>query len=244
MLFSLVNDQLISSVMWGKGVSMSQNQTGQTSLTVLVVDDHESVLDGTVNVLRRQYPQANVLTAQTADATHQQLAHQLPDLLVMDLSIPEAVGDSARTEVGIQLLKSLMQRYANLNIVVQSAHVKSLVRLRPAIAAHEGGFTVADKSLSLRDMLEKVDWALKGVVYTPREMRVGLEVKPEWLDVLKLAFQEGLQDKAIAERMNVAERTVRHYWSKIQDVLGVYPEEGKNIRIQTEMRAREEGLID
>ena len=72
----------------------------------------------------------------------------------------------------------------------------------------------------------------------------GGEVKPEWLEVLILAFQEGLQDKAIAERMQITTRTVLHYWTKIRDVLGVYPEEGKNLRIQTEMRAREEGFID
>jgi DNA-binding NarL/FixJ family response regulator len=131
-----------------------------------------------------------------------------------------------------------------LNIVVQSANAKSLVRLKPAINAHEGGFTIADKSLPLAEMLTKVDWALKGVVYTPREMRTSLEIKPEWLEVLRLAFQEGLQDKTIAERMKVAERTVRHYWTQVQDALGVYPDTGKNIRIQTEMRAREEGLID
>jgi DNA-binding NarL/FixJ family response regulator len=68
------------------------------------------------------------------------------------------------------------------------------------------------------------------------------------LEVLRLAFEEGLQDKAIAQRMCVAERTVRHYWTKIQDVLGIYPEdskqEGKNIRIETEIRARQAGLID
>ena len=93
-------------------------------------------------------------------------------------------------------------------------------------------------------MLTKVDWALQGIIYTPRDMRTGIELKPEWLQVLKLAFQEGLQDKAIAEQINVSERTVRHYWSKIQDVLGVYPDPGKNIRIQTEIRAREEGVID
>lgn len=80
--------------------------------------------------------------------------------------------------------------------------------------------------------------------YTPRELRTGLTIKPEWLQVLRLAFQDGLQDKAIAEQMNVAERTVRHYWNKVQDALGVYPDPGKNIRIQTEIRAREEGLID
>ena len=61
---------------------------------------------------------------------------------------------------------------------------------------------------------------------------------------LTLAFEEGLQDKAIAESMSISERMVRHYWSKLQDALNIYPEEGKNIRIQTEMRARAEGLID
>ena len=72
----------------------------------------------------------------------------------------------------------------------------------------------------------------------------GLEVKIEWLKVLNLAFEEGLQDKAIAENMCISERMVRHYWSKLQDVLNVYPEEGKNIRIKTEIKARAEGLID
>ncbi len=32
--------------------------------------------------------------------------------------------------------------------------------------------------------------------------------------------------------------------TKAQDLLGVYPEEGKSLRIQTEKRAREEGFID
>jgi DNA-binding NarL/FixJ family response regulator len=96
----------------------------------------------------------------------------------------------------------------------------------------------------MQEMLTKVDWAAQGVVFTPKEMRNGIEMKSEWLEVLRLAFGEGLMDKVIADRINVAERTVRHYWSKIQDVLDVYPDEGKNIRIQTERRAREEGLID
>ena len=69
-------------------------------------------------------------------------------------------------------------------------------------------------------------------------------MKPEWLKLLNLAFEKGLQDKAIAENMCVSERMVRHYWSKLQDVLNIYPEEGKNIRIQTEIKARSEGLID
>jgi len=216
----------------------------ETQQKILVIDDHESVLHGTVSVLQREYPDAEILTAQTADSAVKLIEQSRPNLVVVDLSIPEASGALARTETGIQLLRMLLRRYPNLNIVVQSAHTQSLVRLKPAINTHEGGFTIADKSLSVREMLTKVEWSFQGLVYTPREMRTGLELKLEWLEVLRLAFQEGLQDKAIAEKMNMSERTVRHYWTQVQDALGVYPDIGKNIRIQTEMKARELGLID
>ena len=214
------------------------------SFRILVVDDHESVLGGTLAALQKEYPDASVSTAETAQAALQCLSEWKPDVLVLDLAIPETTGDASQVKTGIQLLRSLLERYPELNIVVQSAHVRALVRLKPAIDTHQGGFTIADKSLSMNEMLTKVDWALNGVIYTPKDMRNGLEMRPEWLEVLQLAFQSGLQDKAIAEQMHVAERTVRYYWKKVQNALDIYPEEGKNIRIQTEIRAREEGLID
>jgi len=211
---------------------------------LLIVDDHESVLSGTVSALEQAYPNAIIRTATTVEAVDEELKHGLPNVLVMDLSIPSAPNEPSQIESGIDLLRRLMEAHTHLNIVVQSAHIKALIRLMPSIYDHRGGFTIADKNLPLREMLEKVDWALKGVVYTPQHMRTRLEIRPEWLQVLQHAFGEGLQDKAIAERINVSERTVRHYWSKLQDALSVYPEAGKNIRIQTEIRAREEGLID
>ncbi|MBD1820983.1 response regulator transcription factor [Cyanobacteria bacterium FACHB-DQ100] len=210
----------------------------------VVIDDHEAVLSGTVAVLHQHYPDVEIAIAQTGQQALQQIEGTKPDLVVMDLALPDVPGAPARPDVGIQLLKTLLKNYPSLNIVVQSAHVRSLVRLKPEISTHEGGFAVVDKSLPMKDMLTRVDWALQGLLYTPKEMRTGLEIKPEWLEVLQLAFGEGLQDKAIAERMRVSERSVRHYWSKIQDALEVYPDAGKNIRIQTEMRSREEGLID
>ncbi|MUG97502.1 response regulator [Scytonema sp. UIC 10036] len=221
-------------------------ETKQELLKILVIDDHESVLAGTIPVIRKQYPNAEISTAQTAETVLSHIKDSQPDLVVMDISIPAKFGAPARTETGIQLLRTLMKQYSTLNLVVQSAHVKTLVRIRPEIDAHKGGFTVADKSLSSQEMLTRVEWALQGLTHTKdiKGMQRGFEVKPEWLKVLTLAFEEGLQDKAIAERICVSERMVRHYWTKLQDALDVYPEEGKNIRIQTEMRAREEGLID
>ncbi|YAF98768.1 MAG: DNA-binding response regulator [Nodularia sp. CChRGM 3473] len=210
------------------------------------MDDHELVLGGTVDVLKKRYPDAEFITAINANNALEQITVSQPDLVVMDLSIPEQPGMTARPDTGVQLLRILMKDYPHLNLVVQSAHVRTLVRIRPDIDSHKGGFTVADKSLSTQEMLTRVDWALQGLTHTKdiKGIHSGLEVKPEWLRVLTLAFAEGLQDKTIAERMCISERMVRHYWSKLQDALDVYPEEGRNIRIQTEMRAREEGLID
>lgn len=212
--------------------------------TFLVVDDHAMVLGGTLDILRKEYPQADILTASTAQEALQQVAQTTPDLVIVDLVMPEAIGETPQANSGLQLLKTLMEHYPSLNIVVQSAHVRTLVWLKPSIDNHEGGFTVVDKSQPIKDLVEMVDWALHERIYTPREIRNGLQLKPAWMEVLQFAFQDSLQDTAIAKRMNVSERTVQYYWTKIRDVLEVYPEKDKNLRIQTEVKAREEGVID
>ncbi len=225
---------------------MKQILLEKALLKILLIDDHESVLSGTIDILQHRYPDAEFVKALNADNALEKIEILQPDLVVMDLSIPKSFGLFARPEVGIQLLKTIMVKYPELNIVVQTAHVKTLVRIRPDIDIHKGGFTVADKSLTSEEMLARVDWSLQGLTHTKdiKGIHSGLEVKPEWLKVLILAFEEGLQDRAIAERMCVSERMVRHYWSKLQDALHVYPEAGKNVRIQTEMQARKEGLLD
>ncbi|MFK0733246.1 MAG: response regulator [Gloeotrichia echinulata GP01] len=225
---------------------MKQALSEKALLKILVIDDHQSVLTGTVDVLRQNYPGAELITAINVTNALNQMTASPPDLVIMDLSIPENLGETARPDVGVQLLKNLMKDYPSLNIVVQSAHIRTLVRIRPDIDSHKGGFTVADKSLSSQQMLTRVDWALQGLTHTKeiKAINSGLEIKREWFMVLTLAFDQGLQDKIIAQKMCISERMVRHYWSKLQDALDVYPEEGKNIRIQTEMRARQEGLID
>lgn len=223
---------------------MSQDLPEQGRLKILVVDDHELILNATLDLLKRHYPQAKILTAKTTQNALEQVEAFGPDLVIMDLSLPETSGDTAEINRGIKSLETLMKNYLTLNLVVQSSYIKALVRIKPDIDVHEGGFTVADKGLSSQEMLSRIDLALKGVTHTKDLKIPPKEVKPEWIEVLNLAFEEGLEDKFIAERMRVAPRTVRHYWTKIQDILGVYPEDGKSLRIQTEKRAREEGFID
>src|SRR5918998_673370 len=136
-----------------------------------------------------------------------------------------------------------MKNYPTLNLVVQSSYVKALVRIKADIDAHEGGLTVADKGLSSQEMLSRIDLALKGVTHTKDLKMPSGEVKPEWIEVLNLAFEEGLEDKVIALRMRVAPRTVRHYWTKVQGVLGVYPEDGKVSAFKRRNEPEKRGLL-
>ncbi|WP_107667989.1 response regulator transcription factor [Cyanothece sp. BG0011] len=226
---------------------MDQKDSSVEKLKIVIVDDHPLILGGTFNILRQHYPQAELSTANTAKALLEKVRTISPDLVVIDLSIPEQSGMTAQVETGIQLVQQLIKNYPQLNLMVQSSYVKALIRIKHEIDSHQGGFTLADKGLSTQDMFTRMNWSLQGLTHT-KDLNNQLEIKSEWLDVLSLAFEQGLTDKMIAQEMNVAERTVRHYWTKIQDVLNIYPEdskkEGKNLRVQTEIRAREEGLID
>ncbi|MEM9543975.1 MAG: hypothetical protein AAGA60_31390 [Cyanobacteria bacterium P01_E01_bin.42] len=144
-----------------------------------------------------------------------------------------------------------MKQYPALNITILSSAVHKLIRIKDSIDNHKGGFTLARKSDET--LLTRVRGALEGFSHT-REIRRSpessstFEFKAEWLTVLDLAFREELTDKAIAKKMNVADRTVRHYWTKIYDVLDILPEDTreqeKNLRLRVGNHARKEGLID
>ncbi|MFQ4144410.1 DNA-binding response regulator [Chlorogloeopsis sp. ULAP02] len=222
----------------------------QPKLKIFLIDGHEICLSGTLKLLQAQYPDAKIVTYKTAENALNQIAIFQPDLVVMDICLPEKPGTTARTTTGIQLLRYLLNSYSKLNIVIQSEYIRKLVQLKTEIDSHKGGFTIADKCLSSREMLTRVSWALQGLTHLKDIQTIYFqsELKPELLKLLTLAFQEGLQDKAIAQEISVSERMVRHYWDRLQNLLGIDCQElknqGKNVRVVTQIRAREAGLID
>ncbi|MEO1373506.1 MAG: response regulator transcription factor [Cyanobacteria bacterium J06635_10] len=210
----------------------------------LIVDDHEAILEGTVPALQTKYPWTEIFTAKDSQ-TAQKLVQQChPDLVVVDLSLPRSPGDSAKVEVGMQLLENLMQSNDAPNIVVLSTNVKPLVRIKCIVNTYEGGFAAMDKSVPFKEMLNLVDIAQRGSIYLPREVRSRPEFDRKWLEVLTLKYEEGLSDKAIAKQMSITDRTVRNYWIRIQDALGVFDSPDKDLRIQIEIAARKAGLIN
>jgi DNA-binding NarL/FixJ family response regulator len=219
-------------------------QLGSAKQKFLIVDDHEAILEGTIPALRTKYPLAEILTAKDVQTAEKLIEQYNFNLVVVDLSLPRSPGDSPKVEVGMQLLENLMQTEYAPNIVVLSTNIKPIVRIKYIVNAYEGGFAAMDKSLPLSEMLKFVDIAQRGSIYLPKEVRSRPEFDRKWLEVLTLKYQEGLSDKAIAKKMSITDRTVRNYWIRIQDALGVFDNPDKDLRVQIEIAARKAGLIN
>lgn len=222
---------------------MSQRASTDPTHTFLVIDDHEAILEGTVPALKRAYPTVEIFTAQDIQTAQTQIGYYHPTLVLLDLSVPPKPYATASADVGIEFLKLLIESKLAPNLLVLSTNIKPLVQLKPMINAYEGGFAAMDKSSPIREMIRLVDFALRGSIYLPPELRARSEFDRKWLEVLTLKFQEGLTDKAIAERMQVSDRTIRNYWVRLQDALGIYDEPDKDLRIQIAIAARKLGLL-
>lgn len=229
---------------------MHQHLSTTASVKILLIDCQSICVDGTINLLSSAYQNSDIVTIQAAAHAINYIDQFQPDLSIMDILLPGNPGEIAEINIGIELLKNLMNKYPKLNIFVQSNLIKTLVQIKSEIKKHQGGFIVGNKNLSNQEIITRVNLALQGITHIKDIQGIGweLKIKPECFKVLYLAFKEGLQDKTIAQHICVSERMVRHYWDELQQSLGIDCQElkyqGKNIRIITHIRAREEGLID
>lgn len=228
---------LVDSMLMGQ-------QTLDNVQQFLVIDDHEAILEGSVPALQGKYPRAQISTAKNLRAAEWQLLHHSFDLVIVDLSLPETDDALATSEIGMRLLEQLIHSADAPNIMVLSTDVRPLIRIKPLINAYEGGFVAMDKSLPIQNMLNSVEISLRGSIYLPPEVRSRPEFDCKWLKVLKLKYHEGLSDKAIARLMGTSDRTIRNYWTRIQDWLGVYDHPEQDLRVQIQIAARKAGLIN
>jgi DNA-binding NarL/FixJ family response regulator len=221
--------------------AMKQKQSTQR---FLVIDDHEAILEGTLPALQEKYPNAEIMTARDRQQAEELIDFYDPELVTIDLSIPLKPNTPASPDVGLALVKNLLESFLAPNILVLSTDIKPLIRLKSTIDAYEGGFAAMDKSSPIQEMLKAIELALRGSIYLPPQVRSRPEFDRRWLALLQLKFQEGLTDKAISKRMKVSDRTIRNYWIRIQDTLGVFDDPEKDVRVQIEIEARKIGLIN
>ncbi len=196
-------------------------------VAALLVDDHPLFRDGFAAMLRRHRPEWTLRAANSAAEALEMLADSHPDLAIIDILLPDTDGfDAAR---------AIADRAPLVSRVMISGRDDSAAKLRSRDCGASGFISKAWAPERILEMLESV--LAGGVAF---EAPVGDEtaktITSRQLQVLTL-LADGLPNKAIERRMNIAPRTVRAHLTEIFHLLEV------DGRVQAILKARQLGLI-
>jgi two-component system, NarL family, response regulator DevR len=195
-------------------------------LRLLVVDDHEVVRQGLVSMLgRREGFQVVGEAGTAADAVEMAQKFQ-PDLVIMDVRLPDGSGIEACREIRSQLpatrvviLTSYPDEEAVFSAIVAgaSAYLLKQIRARDLVSAIEAvgrGESLLDPAVTEK-VLERVRRIASGVEHDELAQLTQQERK-----ILALVA-EGKTNKEIADEVFLSDKTVKNYVSSILSKLNL-----------------------
>ena len=191
-------------------------------IKILLADDHPVVREGLVAMLSAQDDMEVVAEAGTgAEAVSLHRKHA-PDLMVVDLRMPDMQGD--------EVIKLVKQEHPDAKFLVLTAYDTD-DRILGAIRAGAQGYLVkGTPKQRLFDAIRTVHegGSLLGPGVAPKLLGIvdalgsnrshGLTERE--LEVLKLA-PDGMRNKEIASQLSIAERTVKFHLGTVFQKLGV-----------------------
>jgi two-component system response regulator DevR len=208
-----------------RDVTMAESPPART-LRLLVVDDHEVVRQGLVALLDRRPGFQVVAEAGTVEEAIAQARLHQPDIVVMDVRLPDGSGVEACREIRAELpetrvimLTSFPDDEAVLSAIVAGAsgYLLKQIRARDLVAALEAvgrGESLLDPAVTER-VLERVRRMASGQagdelsVLTPQEQKILMLVA------------EGKTNKQIAADVFLSDKTVKNYVSSILSKLNL-----------------------
>jgi DNA-binding NarL/FixJ family response regulator len=189
-------------------------------LTLLVVDDHEVVRQGLVALLGRR-PEFHVVAEAGTVAEAVDAARRFqPDVVIMDVRLPDGSGIEACREIRAELpetrvvmLTSYPDEDAVLSAIVAGAsgYLLKQVRARDLVAALESvarGESLLDPAVTGR-VLDRVRR-----IATSSEPDELAQLTPQEQKIL-LLVAEGKTNKEIAAEVFLSDKTVKNYVSSI-----------------------------
>ena len=211
------------------------------SIRVLIVDDHPMVRDGLRSMLGVDGIEV-VGEAATAAAALREAQRLSPDVVLLDVSLPD--GD------GLSALAAIKARRPRTSVLIVTMHDEPRL-VRKAIEAGAAGYVLKgigrpELIASLRAVLDGesvVDRALLQSVITDTPMAAttcGPKAEPLTAverDVLRL-IAAGLTNREISDRMRWSVATAKKYVQRILEKLGV------SDRTQAAVEAVRAGLLD
>jgi two-component system response regulator DevR len=193
-------------------------------LNVFLVDDHEVVRRGVADLLEEDEQLTVVGQAASVSEALARVPALRPDVVVLDVRLPDGNG--------IELCRELRSRLPGLNCLMLTSYTDEQAML-DAIMAGAGGYVIKDiRGMDLisavrevgsgRSLLDNRAAAalmsrLREATDAPGPLAGLTEQERTLLDLIG----DGMTNRQIAERMYLAEKTVKNYVSRLLAKLGM-----------------------
>jgi DNA-binding NarL/FixJ family response regulator len=210
-------------------------------ISELLADDHQILREGLRALLEGEPDLAVVAEAGTGQETIALAAHYRPDVVVIDLGLPDMSGFEA--------IRRMRQQEPGLRIVVLSMHTQREFVLQAVELGCEGYVPKSTAHLSLLQAIRTVHAGerflhpkvagvlMDSLAHTAGEADRFNALSERERDVLRLTAQ-GYISREIADRLVLSPKTVETYRQRAMDKLGL---ENRPALVRFAVRA---GLLD
>ncbi len=193
-------------------------------IRVLIVDDHAMVRQGIATFIELQDDVEVVGEAVDGRAAIAQVDECKPDVVLMDLVMPEMDGVTATREI--------KTRHPDVKVLALTSFVND-AQIAPALQAGASGYLLKDITAS--ELMHAIRAAQRGEtplapavakklvehVTAPREDTHRLDQLTERERQVLALLGQGMSNKEIAARLSISEKTVKFHVSSILSKLGV-----------------------
>ena len=193
-----------------------------TPIRVMLVDDHAVVRAGVRRLLEQDERFSVVAEAETGERAYQIFGEHLPDITVLDLSMP-GIG-------GMETIKRIVARYPTAKILVLSMHENAAFASQ-ALKAGAKGYLA--KSGLAEELSNAIQWVMTGQTYLGTEIshKIALQMHESHGDPMQMLsarefeifrmLVDGVELSIIASTLNISLKTVANYQTGIKQKLGV-----------------------
>ncbi|MBN6040362.1 response regulator transcription factor [Amycolatopsis sp. 195334CR] len=193
-------------------------------LRVFLVDDHEVVRRGVADMLNEEDDLEVIGQGGNVSEALARIPALRPDVAVLDVRLPDGNG--------VELARELRSKLPELNILMLTSYTDEQAML-DAIMAGASGYVIKDiKGMDLISAVREVGAGrslldARATAALMTKLRESAEKKgplAQLTDQERTLFEligEGLTNREIAERMFLAEKTVKNYVSRLLTKLGL-----------------------
>jgi two-component system, NarL family, invasion response regulator UvrY len=191
-------------------------------IRVMLVDDHAVVRAGVRRLLEQDARFLVVAECDSGEHAYQQFGTHLPDITVMDLSMP-GMG-------GMEAIGRITARYPTAKLLVLSMHENASFASQ-ALKAGARGY------LAKNGLAEELVNALESIAngYTYINANISEKIAQEFLsnennhlqqlsarefEIFRM-LAEGIDNNSIANTLNISSKTVANYQTNIKQKLGI-----------------------